>query len=112
MSIPPPPGSGKSKGKGAPPPPDDTPGALDLTVLEPPATPAASVGPKHRSVIRTVPLNFTVERALRRNFARVAFEQECHQVEILEALADLFLDDPRLLAEVGARRDRRRKVLD
>jgi len=102
MSIPPPPRTGR--GKGAPPPAEDTPGALGVTVAEPPPAPAS----KHRSVTRTAPLNFTVEPGLRRRFARVAFELECHQVEILEALADLYLDDPRLLAEVATRRDRRR----
>ena len=107
MSIPPPPRAGK--GKGAPPPAEDTLGALSVTVAAPPA-PALAPASKHRSVTRTAPLNFTVEPGLRRRFARVAFELECHQVEILETLADLYLDDPRLLAEVAARRDRRRNI--
>ena len=108
MSIPPPPRAGK--GKGAPPPAEDTLGALSVTVAAAPPAPALAASSKHRSVTRTAPLNFTVEPGLRRRFARVAFELECHQVEILETLADLYLDDPRLLAEVAARRDRRRNA--
>lgn len=108
MSIPPPPRA--AKGKGAPPPAEDTPGALSIIVAGPPPAPVSAPASKHRSVTRTAPFNFTVEPGLRRRFARVAFELECHQVEILEALADLYLDDPRLLAEVAARRDRRRNT--
>ena len=107
MSIPPPPRAGK--GKGAPPPAEDTLGALSVTVAALPV-PALAPPSKHRSVTRTAPLNFTVEPGLRRRFARVAFELECHQVEILETLADLYLDDSHLLAEVAARRDRRRNT--
>lgn len=103
MNVPPPP----KRRKGAPPPADDTPGALTFNLAEPPAPPKAA-SPKTPTPKRDTPLNFRVESSTRRRFARRAFDLDIDQVELLEALIDLYLDDPRVEDEVRARLARKR----
>lgn len=104
MSIPKPPTRNR---KGPPPAETDVPRALfqEPTDAPPAAPPATEVKRK-----RDTPFNFRVEKDLARRFGRRAFDLECDNVDLLEAMIDLYLDDERLAAEVLNRVEQRRKA--
>ncbi|MBP2303341.1 hypothetical protein [Azospirillum picis] len=103
MSIPKPPPRNR---KGSPPAETDVPRAL----FEEPAAPAPAAAPVEPKRKRDTPFNFRVEKDLARRFGRRAFDLEVDNVDLLEAMVDLYLDDDRLAAEVTSRVDRKRKA--
>lgn len=88
MSIPPPPP--RPSRKGQPPAPDDVPGAL-FTPEPPPPTPAPKTAPT-----RDTPMNFRVERAMKRRFDQRALDLDITGVDLVSILIDRFLDDPKV----------------
>lgn len=106
MSIPKPPTRNR---KGPPPAETDVPRALFTEPVEPApaAPPAAAAEPKRK---RDTPFNFRVEKDLARRFGRRAFDLEVDNVDLLEAMVDLFLDNEQLAAEVLRRVEQRRKA--
>lgn len=106
MSIPKPPTRNR---KGAPPAETDVPRALFTEAVDPAPTapPTAAAEPKRK---RDTPFNFRVQKALARRFGRRAYDLEVDNVDLLEAMIDLYLDDDRLAAEVLSRVEQRRKT--
>lgn len=104
MSIPKPPARNR---KGPPPAETDVPRALFPAAEEAMPAPAPIAEPKRK---RDTPFNFRVEKDLSRRFGRRAFDLEVDNVDLLEAMVDLYLDDDRLAAEVLSRVERRRKA--
>lgn len=102
MSIPRPP---RANRKGPPPSEADVPNALFTETASAPPPPDAKPARK-----RDTPFNFRVEKDLSRRFARRAFDLEVDNVDLLEAMVDLYLDDERLAAEVHARATQKRKA--
>jgi len=102
MSIPKPPLRNR---KGPPPAETDVPRALFAETADPSPTPPAE--PKRK---RDTPFNFRVEKDLARRFARRAFDLEVDNVDLLEAMVDLYLEDDRLAAEVTGRTERKRRA--
>src|SRR3712207_7461279 len=105
MSIPRPPSKNR---KGPPPAETDVPNALFTPAPE--ASSASEMKPAQPTRKRDTPFNFRVEKDLARRFARRAFDLEADNVDLLEAMVDLFLNDDQLAAEVQARIKRKRKA--
>lgn len=93
MPVPPPP---RANRKGVPPATNDTPRALF----------AAPDSADHRPSAppRNTPLNFRVASNFARAFKVRAADLESSHVELLEALVDTFLNDPKLEEAVRRRR--------
>lgn len=102
MSIPKPPTRNR---KGPPPAETDVPRALFEESPQHPTPPPAEVKRK-----RDTPFNFRVEKELARRFSRRAFDLEVDNVDLLEAMIDLYLNDERLAAEVSSRVLRKRRA--
>lgn len=104
MSIPKPPSRNR---KGPPPAETDVPRALFAETSEIAPPPQVPVEPKRK---RDTPFNFRVEKVLARRFARRAFDLEVDNVDLLEAMVDLYLEDDQLAAEVVSRTERKRRA--
>lgn len=102
MSIPKPPPRNR---KGPPPAETDVP----RTLFEDPAPLAPAATPVELKRKRDTPFNFRVEKDLARRFGRRAFDLEVDNVDLLEAMVDLYLEDDRLAAEVTSRMELKRK---